>query len=83
MNEEVMKNVNKIIEEAENNRRIKIAKRIQDTLKKVKQATEPNGLLEKTVTTNFLHNLYRMANASALSILKIYFIFYIATKFPC
>ncbi len=66
MNADVLKNENKIIEQAENNRRIKIATRIQDTIKKVKQATEPNGLLEKTVTTNFLHSLYQMANSSAL-----------------
>jgi hypothetical protein len=44
--------------------KMKIAKRIRETLKQVKQI-DPN-IVEKTVQTNFLNTLYSMANASAV-----------------
>jgi len=45
----------------------KIAKRIRETLKQVKQfpGVDPN-IIEKTVQSNFLASLYQMANASAV-----------------
>jgi len=46
-------------------RKVKIAKRIRETLKQVKQGLDPN-IIEKTVQTNFLGSLYAMANASAI-----------------
>ncbi|CAL8103302.1 unnamed protein product [Orchesella dallaii] len=45
--------------------KIKIVKRIKDTIKSVKQLQ--SGTIERTVQTNFLHTLYTMANASAVT----------------
>lgn len=36
----------------------KLAKRMRDTVKIVKQATNPNGLLEMTVRTNVRFNIF-------------------------
>lgn len=42
---------------------MKVAKRVQDTLKKVKQLESG---IEKTIHTNFLQTLFLMANGSAV-----------------
>lgn len=46
---------------------VKFAKKTRDAIKIVKQMTQPDGLLEKAVKTNFLHSLFLMANASAVT----------------
>ncbi|ODM98369.1 hypothetical protein Ocin01_08311 [Orchesella cincta] len=45
--------------------KLKIVKRVKDTIKSVKQLQ--SGTIEKAVQTNFLQTLYTMANASAVT----------------